>query len=478
MITSRKNRRVTMDNFNLLIDGQLVPGATTMPVINPATEAALANAPRANLAQLNAAIAAAKAAFASWSARPLRDRGALLIALADAFEVRQDAFARLLTEEQGKPLPHAAFEIAQAINLIRYFAALDLPLKLIKENDAHKIFQQNVPLGVVAAITPWNFPVLLLMIKVAPALLAGNTVVVKPAPTTPLTTLRFGELCAELLPPGVVNVIVDQNDLGDALTSHPDVTKVAFTGSTVTGKKVMASVAGTLKRLTLELGGNDAAIVLDDVDPKEIAPKLFAGATMNAGQVCLAIKRLYVHDSMYDEMCEELGKLAEATIVDDGLKQGTEMGPMQNKSQFEKVKALIEDARRHGTIVAGGDVLARKGYFIAPTIVRDIADDSRLVREEQFGPVLPVLRYRDVDDAVARANDTDFGLGGSVWSSNSDRALGVARRVEAGVVWVNKHLDMPPDIPFAGAKQSGMGAEMGQEGLEEFTQAKIINMAK
>jgi acyl-CoA reductase-like NAD-dependent aldehyde dehydrogenase len=467
-----------MRDFNLLIGGQLVPGAATIPVINPATEDVLADAPRASLAQLNDAVAAAKASFVGWSARPLRERGKLLVALADAFAACQDEFARLLTEEQGKPLPHAAGEISHSIDMIRYFSALDLPLQVIKEDEGQKIFRQHTPLGVVAAITPWNFPVLLLMLKVAPALLAGNTVVIKPAPTTPLTTLRFGELCAEALPPGVVNVIVDQNDLGEALTSHPDVAKVAFTGSTATGKKVMASVAKTLKRLTLELGGNDAAIVLDDVDPKDVAPKLFAGATMNSGQVCLAIKRLYVPDSIYDEMCDELGKLAKATVVDDGIKQGTQMGPLQNKAQFEKVKGFLDEAKRYGNIVAEGGVLPRKGYFIAPTIVRDILDDSRLVSEEQFGPVVPVLRYNDLDDAIARANDTDYGLGCTVWSSNPERALDVARRVDAGVVWINKHLDLPPDIPMGGAKQSGMGVELGQEGLEEFTQAKIINMAK
>ena len=349
---------------------------------------------------------------------------------------------------------------------------------MLKEDATQKVVRQHKPLGVVAAITPWNFPVLLLMIKVAPALLAGNTVVAKPAPTTPLTTLKFGELCARILPAGVVNVIVDQNDLGTALTGHPDVAKVAFTGSTATGKKVMASAAGTLKRLTLELGGNDAAIVLEDADPKEVAPKIYAAAMFNAGQACIAIKRLYVHDSIYDAVCDELGRLARETVVGDGLEPGTQMGPLQNEAQFEKVKGFLEDARQNGKIVAGGEVLEREGYFVQPTIVRDIPDNARLVREEQFGPVLPVLRYSDIDDVIARANDTEFGLGGSVWSSDRDRAFGVAARINSGTVWVNKHLDVGPDTPFAGAKQSGIGAELGQEGLEEFTQATIINMAK
>jgi acyl-CoA reductase-like NAD-dependent aldehyde dehydrogenase len=467
-----------MSDFRLLINGKLVKGAGTLDVINPATGGILTAAPRADRAQLDEAVAAAKTAFPSWSAQPLPQRSALLFKLAEALEAEQGEFARLLTEEQGKPLPEAAWEIALSIATTRYFAALDLPLELLKEDATQKVVRQHKPLGVVAAITPWNFPLVLLIIKVAPALLAGNTVVAKPAPTTPLTTLKFGEPCARILPAGVINIIVDQNDLGTALTGHPDVAKVAFTGSTATGKKVMENVAGSLKRLTLELGGNDAAIVLEDVDPKEVAPKLYAGAMVNAGQACIAIKRLYVHDSIYDAVCNELGKLARETVVGDGLEQGTQMGPIQNKAQFEKVKGFLEDARRNGKIVAGGGALDRKGYFVQPTIVRDIPDTAKLVRDEQFGPVLPVLRFSDIENVIARANDTEFGLGGSVWSSDLERAFTVAARINSGMVWVNKHLDVRPDVPFGGAKQSGMGAELGQEGLEEFTQATIINMAK
>jgi acyl-CoA reductase-like NAD-dependent aldehyde dehydrogenase len=467
-----------MNDFRLLINGRLVEGAGTLEVINPATGRILTAAPRADRAQLDQAVSAAKTAFPIWSATPLRQRAALLVKLAEALEAEQGAFARLLTQEQGKPLPQALWEIDWAIGTIRYFATLDLPTEVLKEDATQKVVRLHKPLGVVAAITPWNFPLVLLIFKVAPALLAGSTVVAKPAPTTPLTTLRFGELCARLLPPGVVNVITDQNDLGTALTSHPDVAKVAFTGSTATGKKVMASAAGALKRLTLELGGNDAAIVLGDIDPKDVAPKIYAAAMANAGQVCIAIKRLYVHDSIHDAVCEDLGRLARTTVVGDGLEPGTEMGPIQNQAQFERVKELLEDARRSGTIVAGGGALKREGYFIQPTIVRDIPDNARLVREEQFGPVLPVLRYSEIDDVVARANDTDFGLGGSVWSSDRDRAFEVAARINAGTVWVNKHLDLGPDIPYAGAKQSGIGTELGREGLEAFTQATIINVAK
>lgn len=433
---------------------------------------------RADRAQLDQAVAAAKAAFAKWSVTPIERRRQALLKIADALTARSAEFARLLTEEQGKPLAHAAGEIGGTIAMIRAFAAMDLPVKVLRETDAERIVQHHVPLGVVAAITPWNFPMILLMIKVAPALLAGNTVVAKPAPTTPLTTLLFGELCADSLPAGVFNVIVDQNDLGAVLTQHPDVAKVAFTGSTATGKKVMASVASTIKRLTLELGGNDAAIVLDDVNVKEIAAKIYQGAMVNSGQVCLAIKRVYVPDALYEAMCEELAALAGKTIVGDGLDATTEMGPLQNKVQFEKVKEYLDDAWQHGKVIAGGKVLDRDGYFIAPTIVRDIPDGARLVREEQFGPVLPVLKYTDLDDAIARVNGTEYGLGATVWGKDLRRAYDVAQRIASGTVWVNKHLELPPDIPFGGAKQSGFGTEMGQEGLEEFTQSKIINMAK
>jgi acyl-CoA reductase-like NAD-dependent aldehyde dehydrogenase len=464
--------------FKLLINGKLVPGASSMDVINPATGKPFIQCPRADSAQLNEAVAAAKAAFPAWSRKPWSERRELLLALANALTKRQDEFAKLMTLEQGKPLMQAGFEIGGAIAMLTTFAEMTIEPKVLREDATQKIVQLRTPLGVVAAITPWNFPMILLMIKLAPALLSGNTVVAKPAPTTPLTTLLFGELASKILPPGVLNVITDQNDLGSALTQHPDVAKVAFTGSTATGRKVMASVASTLKRITLELGGNDAAIILPGTSAKEIAPRIFMGAMINAGQVCLAIKRVYAHESIYDELCDELARLASEAVVGDGMDPTTFIGPVQNKAQFEKVKEFIADAHARGKVIAGGKPLERDGYFIAPTIVRDIPDDARLVREEQFGPVTPVMKYKDVDEAIARANDTEYGLGGTVWGSDLEAAYTVAAKMDSGTVWVNKHLDLPPDVPFAGAKQSGIGAEMGHEGLEEFTQPKVINLAK
>ncbi len=465
-----------MSDFKLLINGRLEDGDLTMDVINPATEEVVSVCPRASKAQLDKAVAAAKAAFPGWSKTPIAERKAALLKIAERIQSNASELARILTQEQGKPLADATGEVYGTAAFFQYFASLDLPTKVIEDGNGKKVELRRKPLGVIGAIVPWNFPLILMAFKVPSALLAGNTVVLKPAATTPLSTLKLCEYIAGLLPPGVLNVIADANDLGGELTRHPDVRKISFTGSTATGKKVMAGAAEALKRITLELGGNDAGIVLDDVDPKAAAPKIFQSAFQNSGQVCIAMKRLYVHESIYDSMCEELVSLAKSAVVGDGLQQGTQLGPLQNKMQYEKVKELIADAAKHGKVMGGGPV-PEKGYFIRPTIVRDISDGTRLVDEEQFGPVLPVIKYSDPKDALARANASPYGLGGSIWSADIERAHALAERMDAGTVWINKHLDLAPNIPFGGAKQSGLGAELGEEGLAEFTQLQVINTA-
>ncbi|MBG6117397.1 MULTISPECIES: aldehyde dehydrogenase family protein [unclassified Sphingobium] len=467
-----------MAEYKLLIDGRLVDGAAVMDVLNPATEEVLARCPRASAQQLDEAVAAAQAAFPAWSRTSIAARRALILKFADSIEVHAEELARLLTQEQGKPLSEAGAEIGYSVAFIRQLASYDLPVQVLEDNDTRRVELHRRPLGVVGAIIPWNFPILIVAFKLPFALLAGNTLVVKPAPTTPLSTLRLGELMAAIFPAGAVNIITDQNDLGTQLTTHPGIAKISFTGSTETGRKVMASAAASIKRLTLELGGNDAAIVLADADPIKVAPGIFSGAFMNAGQICLAIKRVYAHSDIYDALCAELARLAEEAVVDDGLKQGAQIGPLQNKAQYEKVKALVESARADGTIIAGGKVLDRPGYFVRPTIVRDISDGAHLVDEEQFGPVLPIIRFDDSEDALARANASDMGLGGSIWSADRQRAHDLAMRMEAGTVWINKHLDFGPTMPFGGAKQSGLGVEFAQEGLHEFTQIHVINEAK
>jgi acyl-CoA reductase-like NAD-dependent aldehyde dehydrogenase len=463
--------------FQLLIDGTLHAGASTIDVINPATGQLLAVAPRADSIQAEHAVAAANRAFPNWSALSYAERRKYLDKVADSVEARLLDFSRLLTQEQGKPIEQATGEMMGTIAALRYFAAQTLSPNLLRDEANERIIEQRYPLGVVAAITPWNFPMMLLMLKVAPALITGNTVIAKPAPTTPLTTLLLGEVAADILPAGVFQTLVDQNDLGALLSRHPGVACVSFTGSTPTGKEVLASATDTLKRFTLELGGNDAAIVLDEADIEKVAPNIFHAAMMNAGQICLAVKRVYAPRSMVDGLCEALGKLAREAAVGDGLQQGTTIGPIQNKAQFEKLLGFIAEARAKGTIVAGGEPIPGDGYFIAPTIVRDLPDDARLVREEQFGPVLPILAYDDLEEAIARANDSEYGLGGTIWTSDAERGIEVASRIQSGTVWVNKHLDLPFDVPFGGAKQSGIGRQQGVDGVEGFTQARIVNAA-
>jgi acyl-CoA reductase-like NAD-dependent aldehyde dehydrogenase len=467
-----------MEPFHLLIDGQMTPGSMTMDIVNPATGKVLAECPRADAQQLNDAVAAAKRAFPAWAKLTYGARRTMIHAIADALAARLEEFAHLLTSEQGKPLHEATKELRGSVAILRMLSNFELEDEVLKDTKTEKVIRLRTPLGVVATITPWNVPMTLLIVKMTSALMTGNTVVAKPAPTTPLTNLRFAEICNAHLPAGVFNMIADANDLGPLLTSHPDIAKISFTGSTATGKKIVQSAASSLKRITLELGGNDAAIVLDDADLKTVAPKIFAGAMANAGQICLAIKRVYVHESQYDELCDELAQLADAAIVDDGAKQGTQIGPLQNKMQYDKVRTLIEETRSQGTIIAGGTYPDGGGYFIRPTIVRDIDDNARLVREEQFGPVLPVLSYTSIDDVIQRVNDTEYGLGGTVWSADSDRALAVARRINSGTVWINTHMMLHPDVPAGGAKESGMGVEMGMEGLAEHTQSHIIYVLK
>ena len=467
-----------MGAYKLLINGQMVDGELSMDVVNPATEEKLADCPRASEGQLNAAVAAAKAAFPAWSKTSIDERKAAVLKIADVVEANAAELAQLLTKEQGKPIEDATVEVYGMAAFCRYFTSLDLPVEVLEDSEGRRVEVHRNPLGVVGAIVPWNFPLILMAFKLPPALIAGNTLVIKPAPTTPLSTLRIAELIQDILPAGVINFITDANDLGAPMTAHPDVRKISFTGSTETGAKVMAGAAGLLKRITLELGGNDAGIVLDDVDPKETAQKLFDSAFQNSGQVCIAMKRLYVHENIYDEVCEELATIANDTVIGDGLEQGTKLGPLNNKMQYDKVKALIEEAKQDGNVIAGGEFPDKPGYFIRPTIVRDIKEGSRLVDEEQFGPVLPVMSFADESEAVERANASAWGLGGSIWSASPERAYALAEQMDSGTVWINKHAELDPTIPFGGAKMSGLGNELGQEGLQEFTQQKIINIAK
>lgn len=467
-----------MTEFPLLIGGRLVAGDATLEVINPATEEIAATCARASETQLDAAVEAAQAALPGWAGTAIAERRAALERVADIVVAHAEELGRILTSEQGKPLSEAIAEAYGFSVFTRHFAAAELPVEILEDNETTRIEAHRTPLGVVGAIVPWNFPLILLGFKFGPALIAGNTLVVKPAPTTPLATLRLGALIADALPPGVVNIIADDNDLGPKISTHPGIRKVSFTGSTATGARVMEGAAKTLKRVTLEMGGNDAGLVLGDVDPKEIAPKLFQSAFANCGQICIAMKRLYVHEDIHDAVCDELAAIAAAKKIGDGTKEGTELGPLQNRKQYERVRSLISEAAKEGTVIAGGGFPDGPGFFIEPTIIKGLTEGVRLVDEEQFGPALPILSFSDADEAIDRINRCPEGLGGSVWGADLEEATRLAGRMESGTVWVNKHGDLSPSIPFGGAKQSGIGIELGQAGVEEFTQLKVINIAR
>ena len=473
-----------MHASSMIINGEPVRAAQTFDVLNPATEEVAGQCQDGDAAVVDQAVQASRAAFPAWSATPDDERKAQLRRLADAVKAAMPELMNLLTLEVGKPLGGmngvgSGMEVGGAIAWMRYTTELDLPVDLIQDNEQARVEVHRKPLGVVASITPWNWPLMIAVWHIIPALRTGNTVVIKPSEYAPLATSRMVELANEILPPGVLNLVTGGPAAGAALTEHPGVSKIVFTGSAATGRKIMAAAAGTVKRLTLELGGNDAGIVLPDVDVKQVAPKLLGCAFNNNGQTCAALKRLYVHESIHDELCEELARLAKKLRVGNGLEESTDLGPVQNGKQLAIVENLAEDARAAGgQFLTGGSRMEGPGYFFEPTIVAGLSDGSRLVDEEPFGPIVPVIRYSDIDDAIARANANSNGLGGSVWSADEGRATELAARLECGTAWVNDHCAIQPDAPFGGVKQSGIGVEFGLYGLEEFTSLQTLKVAK
>jgi acyl-CoA reductase-like NAD-dependent aldehyde dehydrogenase len=466
-----------MPASGMTIGGARVAAADTFGVINPSTGEEVGRAPNASLADLDTAVAAAQAAFENWSRKPDAELKAACEAVTAKIGEHAEELAQLLTREQGKPLGGlgSRWEIGGAQAWAGYTASLSLPMKVLQDNNEGRVEMHRNPVGVVGSITPWNFPVMIAVWHILPALRTGNAVVVKPSPFTPLSTLRLVELMNEVLPAGVVNVVTSddvQNNIGAAMSAHPGIRKIVFTGSCATGQKVMMSAAETMKRLTLEMGGNDAGIVLPDVDPKAIVEGLFWGAFINNGQTCAAMKRLYVHDDVYDAVCDALVAYARNIPVGDGLDANSVLGPVNNHMQFDKVARLVESAKGRGRVLLGGE--PGEGLFYPPTIVADLTNDDPLVAEEQFGPALPIIRYSDLDEAIAAANDSPNGLGGSVWSKDIDKARQVARRMQCGSVWINKHGAIQPNAPFGGIKKSGLGVEFSEEGLAEYTDIQVV----
>jgi acyl-CoA reductase-like NAD-dependent aldehyde dehydrogenase len=467
-----------MKRYELIIAGEKVATSEHMEIRDPATGDLVGECPVATRADLDRAVAAARDAYKSWSRSSDEERKAAVGRIADTIHANMEELAELLTREQGKPLNGmgSRFELHGAEAWARHTGSLDLPVEVLSDDESGRVELHRKPLGVVGSITPWNFPVLIAIWHIVPAIRTGNTVVLKPSPYTPLSTIRLVELLNEVLPKGVLNVVAGRDDLGQMMTEHPDIQKIVFTGSCATGKRVMQTASTTLKRVTLELGGNDAGIVLPDANPQEIAERLFWGAFINNGQTCAALKRLYVPDNIYEDVCQALVDYAGNVTVGHGLDENSVLGPIQNKMQFDKVVELVEDAKRSGArVLCGGEAPGGDGFFYPVTIVADASDGMRIVDEEQFGPVLPVIRYTDLEDAIERANGLDVGLGGSAWSSDAEKARQVAARLECGTAWINNHGAIKPFAPFGGVKGSGLGVEFGKLGLEEYTAIQVVH---
>lgn len=467
--------------YEMTIAGESVEANDYREVFNPAnTNEVVGLAPVGELEHLTNAVSAAQTAFDYWRHSTRNEREAACTTIADVIQTNAVELQELLTREQGKPLKGlgSEFEIGGCIGWTQYTAGLNIEDKVIQENESGRVVMQRLPYGVVGSITPWNWPLLIAIWHVVPAIRTGNSVVIKPSPYTPLSTLRMFELIAKKLPPGLVNVLSGGDTLGAAISEHDDIEKIVFTGSINTGKKIMSCASSTLKALTLELGGNDPAILLEDTDVSKVVEQLFWGAMINSGQTCGAIKRLYVHESIYEKTCSELVSFSETVQMGNGMNPESMLGPLQNQRQFDRVAELTSKARDSGgRILCGGDPTGGDNYFYPVTFVADIGDGTPLVDEEQFGPVLPIIPYSDVDHAIHSANALEFGLCASVWGSSREHTEELASRLEAGTVYINKHAEIAPNIPFGGLKSSGLGVEFGQEGLEAYTTIRIINSA-
>ncbi|MBW9121713.1 aldehyde dehydrogenase family protein [Microbacterium trichothecenolyticum] len=452
-------------------EGRAIPDAATRETIG--------HVPVHTVQDLEDAIAAARAAQTAWNALGHAERSRILNAIADDLEANLEELAQILSREQGKPLdgPNARFEVGACAAWTRNAADTVLEPEVVFEDGPARAEVHYDALGVVGAIGPWNWPMMITVWQIAPSLRMGNTVIAKPSSYTPLSVLALAEVFNRHLPEGVLTVVSGNREVGAVMASHPGFDKIMFTGSTEAGRRIVESSAKNLARLTLELGGNDPGIVLPGTDVSQIAENLFWGCFINTGQTCAALKRLYVHESVYDEVVDSLAGMARAMPMGRGLDEGNVLGPLQNQGQFDIVKDLVDDARARGArIVAGGEPAADLGpLFYRTTVVADIDDGARLVDEEQFGPAIPVIKYSDVDDAVRRANASEQGLGASVWSDDVDAAVEVAKRIQAGTVWINGHGGLNPVVPFGGTKQSGYGQEFGVAGLKAVAAPKVIS---
>lgn len=464
--------------ITMTINGRDVDLFSRLDVTDPATGEVFGSVPNAGAPELDIAVKAAREAFPDWRDTSWENRQAVLVRIGDVIAENAAELVGLLTKEQGKPTAQAEFEIMTASQWCHATATLKLDDKVLEDSATRLHFTTYEPIGVVCAISPWNFPFILSIFKIAPALIAGNTMVLKPSPFTPMTVLRLGELLRDVVPAGVLNIISGDDVLGPIMTTHAGFDKISFTGSTATGKKVMEGAAKDLKRLTLELGGNDAAIVFPDVDIKQTAEMLFWSAFMNSGQVCIASKRAYIHEDIYDEMRDALVSLAKALPMGRGDQEGIALGPINNERQRSAVNALIQTSEDAGDTIIRASRPAGTGYFEPITFIDNPHDDRPIVTEEQFGPVLPLMKFSTEGEVVRRANNSDMGLAATVWTKDEALALRVASRLETGNVWINEALALSPFAAFGGRKQSGLGVENGIEGLRQYTEPKTVSFVR
>jgi acyl-CoA reductase-like NAD-dependent aldehyde dehydrogenase len=470
----------------MLIGGEWVGSRNgeLFQVMNPATGEPVDTAPRATVEDAREAIDAAAAAFEIWSEWPQGKRADVLRKAVELVRFHEKELARLLTNEQGKPIREAILEIRRFAHTIEYYAGLGKNIRggyipQIDEGKYGLILKR--PLGVVGAIVPWNFPVSLMGNKIGPALLAGNTMVIKPAETTPLTDLKVVGLFLEAgLPKGAINVVTGRGSVvGEEIVTNPKVRKIGFTGSTEVGRQVMASAAAQIKRVTLELGGSDPMIVCEDANMDEAVKAAAVGRFFNCGQACLAIKRLYLFDSIADGFIDKLAARVKKLKVARGLTEGAVVGPLHTESQRAEVESQVQDAISRGArVVTGAERLKGdeydRGHFYAPTLLADVPENARVATEEVFGPALPIFRVKSLDEAIEKANDSIFGLGSSVWTNDLNRATKAAERIQAGYTWINSPQIIFDELPFGGFKQSGLGKEHGTEALDYYTETKSV----
>ncbi|MDR6460415.1 acyl-CoA reductase-like NAD-dependent aldehyde dehydrogenase [Chryseobacterium vietnamense] len=449
--------------------------------LNPSTLEVIGEVTNTSREEIDTKIEKAKKAQKLWAARPDAERKEILLKVAEALQQNSKHLAEWITREQGKPLngPGANFEMQGCVGWTQVPASLDLPEEIVFEDETRKDVVYRNPIGVVAAIAPWNWPLMIAIWQIIPSLRMGNAVIIKPSEYTTYCSLEMIKVINSVLPEDILQVVTGRGEVGGYLTSHPEIGKIMFTGSIATGKKVIEASAKNMARLTLECGGNDAGIILPGLDIAKHIEGIFWGAFLNMGQTCACLKRLYVHENDYEKVVKTLADYSSHIPMGNGADEGIVLGPIQNKMQYDKIQDLIRDSENIGAdFIFKGQKPDLEGYFIPVTLIGNVDNGDRIVDEEQFGPVLPIITYKTVDEAISKANDSENGLGASVWSDNLDEAQRVAAQLEAGTVWINQHGAIHPFVPFGGAKQSGYGVEFGIEGLKAVTVPKVISIKK